>query len=321
MQIRPYVIRLTVAGVESYAAQFSEQMKKQKTTRHFGVGAVGRPFAVAALLACLVWVALPRGVAALGPDEPEPRGWLGVQLAEPTETSSSDETPPRGVRVSAIIPGSPADGTLQKDDRLLEVSGNKVDSLAQLREALTGSAPGDRVSVVFIRDGTRSTLDVSLGAVPSPAELTRARLQGDRLPPFTVDILHSPDEHGYTELSSRELTEQFTLVEFWATWCPPCDETRALLTDLKSTHGSALRILAISPESKATIEGVLSDHELPYTVARDPSGAAQKACGVGQLPTIIAIDREGTVVDVFVGADHGEAIRSLTEKHVESINR
>lgn len=260
---------------------------------------------VRALGLCLFWLALPTQGLALGPNEAEPRGWLGVQLEE-----SSAE-------VSAVIPKSPADGALQRGDRIRKVSGHEVESVTSLREALTGHAPGDRVEVVVRRDDASRTFEIELGAVPSPADVTKARLKGRKVPTFSIQLIEDPDGTHRSTVSSDSLTGTLTLIEFWATWCPPCEETRAFLTELKETHGESLQILAVSPESTETIRKVIAREKMPYHVGRDEDGTAQKAFGVGQFPTIVAVGSEGTVVGVFVGAGQQEAIRSFIERRLE----
>jgi peroxiredoxin len=265
---------------------------------------------VCAVALCVVWLALPSGSSALGPGEAEPRGWLGVQLEEDA------------AEVSAVIPGSPADGSLQKGDTILKVSGRDVESLTSLRDVLTGHAPGDRVQVVVRRGDSSRTFDIELGAVPSPADLTEARLKGREMPAFSVQLLETPDDTDASTISSESLKGTLTLIEFWATWCPPCEQTRAFLTDLKEAHGASLQILAVSPESTEMIQRVAAREKMPYLVGRDEGGTAQKAFGVGQLPTVVAVGEDGTVLDVFVGADHREAIRDLVERHLsESVSR
>jgi thioredoxin-like negative regulator of GroEL len=187
---------------------------------------------------------------------------------------------------------------------------------------LTGHAPGDRVQVVVRRGDSSRTFDIELGAVPSPADLTEARLKGREMPAFSVQLLETPDDTDASTISSESLKGTLILIEFWATWCPPCEQTRAFLTDLKEAHGASLQILAVSPESTEMIQRVAAREKMPYLVGRDEGGTAQKAFGVGQLPTVVAVGEDGTVLDVFVGADHREAIRDLVERHLsESVSR
>ena len=68
-----------------------------------------------------------------------------------------------GIRVSGIIPGSPAEKAgLRKGDLLLELDGTPLDDLAVYADVLREHQPGDRVELVYQRDGERHTATVTL---------------------------------------------------------------------------------------------------------------------------------------------------------------
>jgi len=68
-----------------------------------------------------------------------------------------------GVRVSGVIPGSPAEQAgLKEGDVLVEFAGIGVDDLRAFSGILKGLSPGDEVDVVFLRDGERHTATVKV---------------------------------------------------------------------------------------------------------------------------------------------------------------
>ena len=68
----------------------------------------------------------------------------------------------KGVLLSGVSAGSPAEKAgLKAGDRVLEFNGHKLDGLEALAEAMTGPKPGDKVKVVFERDGKRQEVEVT----------------------------------------------------------------------------------------------------------------------------------------------------------------
>lgn len=92
-------------------------------------------------------------------------GWGGL-----LGTDALDR-PGGGVRVRAIVAGSPAEaGGLLPDDIVLSVGDDNVDDVGQLVAAIRRLRPGDPVELTVIRDGTRVEVPIRLGAsVAAPA--------------------------------------------------------------------------------------------------------------------------------------------------------
>lgn len=68
-----------------------------------------------------------------------------------------------GVRLSGVIPGSPAENAgLKEGDLLVEFAGVSVSDLASFSSVLKSLSPGDEVDVVFLRDGARHTVTVKV---------------------------------------------------------------------------------------------------------------------------------------------------------------
>jgi thiol-disulfide isomerase/thioredoxin len=117
------------------------------------------------------------------------------------------------------------------------------------------------------------------------------------LPKFSlVDLAGHP-------LNAEQLTGRVVLVEFWATWCPPCRSTLSWLGDLKTKYGDKLVILALAVESpekeiRATAESLNPD--LLWAIT-DPA-TAQAFGDITSVPTLFLFDRSGKTAKVLYGA-------------------
>jgi thiol-disulfide isomerase/thioredoxin len=85
------------------------------------------------------------------------------------------------------------------------------------------------------------------------------------------------------------------LLNFWATWCPPCRAEMPSLQQLAEIYGpDQLQVLAVNvAEGPRRINQYLQSSGLNLTVLLDPQGETARAWGATVLPTTILIDAEG----------------------------
>jgi len=110
------------------------------------------------------------------------------------------------------------------------------------------------------------------------------------------------------------------LVDFWATWCPPCLEE---IPSLKALHDAyaekGLTILAISMDDdpEKVVPPFVEKHKISYTNLLGNPEVADAFGGVVGLPTTFLVDRNGTITDTYVGGTPKEVferrIRELLE--------
>ncbi len=112
-----------------------------------------------------------------------------------------------------------------------------------------------------------------------------------------------------TPVTIEELRGRVTLLEFWATWCKPCQE---MFPKLKQLHAESaprgLEIVALTrhymayggtDESKQEelqlMRSTVAEHQLPFRVGVAPDEQVQAVYGANGLPTCFLIDRTGVV--------------------------
>lgn len=128
---------------------------------------------------------------------------------------------------------------------------------------------------------------------------------GDKAPDFTLsDISGSP-------VSLSSLKGKVVLLEFWATWCPPCKEA---IPELRTIHekykerGFVLLGVAVDKgaDSRTAVSSYVKRHSITYPVLIDDNNT-NGSYSVTSIPTSFIIDKTGKVVNSRVGFIPGSA--------------
>jgi thiol-disulfide isomerase/thioredoxin len=109
---------------------------------------------------------------------------------------------------------------------------------------------------------------------------------------FTVETLGG----GSSTLSSAK--GKIVLLNFWATWCPPCRAEMPSIEALwKKTKGKAFTVFAISVgEEKATVKAFIDEQKISYPIFLDPTGRLGAAFNASSIPTTYIMDKTGKAI-------------------------
>lgn len=85
-----------------------------------------------------------------------------------------------------------------------------------------------------------------------------------------------------------------TIVNFWATWCPPCRAEMPLLLDLPTFYGDRLSLQLVNfKERAATVQRYMRESNWSHPVVMDSAGEGAAAWGVKIFPTTVGFDATG----------------------------
>jgi len=141
----------------------------------------------------------------------------------------------------------------------------------------------------------------------------RESLVGEPVPDFTLSTL----DGGSIRL--RDLQGQIVFLNFWATWCAPCQNEMPVLQKLEEEHRTeGVRVIAVTdPTQGQTEDGVrtfLLRLNLTLTVALSSDPDLYARFGVSQIPTTFVIDRAGTVRKEHIGELHPDDIAAYLDE-------
>lgn len=134
---------------------------------------------------------------------------------------------------------------------------------------------------------------------PSPRE-------GFSAPDFSLELL----DGGLVTLS--DLRGKVVLVNFWATWCPPCRaEMPAIEKVYRTFKPLGLEVLAVNltdQDSEAAVAAFAQELGLTFPIPLDRRGEVSTRYILRGLPSTFFIDRQGVIRSVVVGGPMSEAL-------------
>ena len=130
------------------------------------------------------------------------------------------------------------------------------------------------------------------------------RAREDYAPEFSVRTLQ-----GET-VSLSALTGKFIVLDFWATWCPPCRASVGELKELtrKYPRDRVVLISVSADQEEDKWRDFVAKKEMDWHQYRDPEGSIQRTFGIHAFPTYIVIDPEGIVRQTIVGENPQQSI-------------
>ncbi|MBN2908395.1 redoxin family protein [Polycladomyces sp. WAk] len=133
--------------------------------------------------------------------------------------------------------------------------------------------------------------------------------KGDTAPVFALQTLN-----GQTmDLAKRN--GKPALINFWATWCPPCREEMPILQSMYKRYGNRVDFFMVNLTREETNEErvaqYLRQHKLTFPVLKDETGEVAEIYSILAIPTTYIVDANGVIVWNKTGA--------VTQKEVTNV--
>ena len=133
------------------------------------------------------------------------------------------------------------------------------------------------------------------------AERARSAVEADEME-YAAPAIKLPSRGG-GEVDLAALHGKVVLVNFWATWCPPCREEMPSLTRLAQQFDpGSFEVLTVSVDDGwAPVDKFLAQPKTPFRVALDEGAKTSRIYGTTKFPESYLVDRDGKVRLKFVG--------------------
>ena len=120
---------------------------------------------------------------------------------------------------------------------------------------------------------------------------------GTAAPEFTI-------QDNDRKVSLDEFRGKIVVLNFWATWCPPCvDEMPSLVQMQQKMRNKGVEVLAISVDAdQSAYRNFLKEYKVDLLTVRDPAQKSNNLYGTFKFPETYIIDRQGILRRKFIGA-------------------
>ncbi|TLS38133.1 peroxiredoxin family protein [Pseudalkalibacillus caeni] len=126
--------------------------------------------------------------------------------------------------------------------------------------------------------------------------------EGNIAPDFSLTTL-SGEKASLSDFKGKPV-----LLNFWATWCPPCKKEMPDMQKFYEKHGSEAAIVSVNmtkfelPDRREKVKDFVEDYQLTFPVLLDLKGeVGEKTYNVITMPTTFLIDSEGVIKEKVIG--------------------
>jgi thiol-disulfide isomerase/thioredoxin len=180
--------------------------------------------------------------------------------------------------------------------------------LAQILLLFGGLAVGAGLGLLVLLFMRGNRLDQASIDMAKAGDLPSAPNVGSLAPDFELETLSGE------RLRLQDLQGTPVVINFWATWCLPCEAEMPLFQESYERY-PGLEVLAINfAEPTSDVQAFVDKHELEFKILLDPRAIVQSLYRVRGYPTTVFVDGEGLVQGIHIGVLNQRQLKSYLEQ-------
>lgn len=109
-----------------------------------------------------------------------------------------------------------------------------------------------------------------------------------------------------------DLKGKKTLINFFATWCHPCQIEMPILEKFSNEHSKEINIIAINIDPKANVKGFIKKLGISFPVLLDEKGHVNNKYQVLAIPTSYLVDEKGIIINKHIGVITEQQLNKIT---------
>lgn len=121
------------------------------------------------------------------------------------------------------------------------------------------------------------------------------------------------------DFNLEDYAGKVVVVDFWASWCPPCRAAMPFLSDMQAKYGDqGLVTIAVNVDQDPSAPTkMIAELQEDIIVVRDHEGLVATKHKIRSLPTAFVLDREGNIVSTHIGFQDAE--KGSREKELKKL--
>jgi peroxiredoxin len=130
---------------------------------------------------------------------------------------------------------------------------------------------------------------------------------GAKAPDFELKTL-SGDTVKLSDLKGKKV-----MLNFWATWCPPCKAEMPAMEEFHKEAGDEVVILAVNIDPHLDVKAFVDENGITFPIPLDAEDKVNETYQVLSIPTTYFIDTKGNIGNKYIGAMNHDAMKQYTK--------
>jgi peroxiredoxin len=130
---------------------------------------------------------------------------------------------------------------------------------------------------------------------------------GAKAPDFELKTL-AGDTVKLTDLKGKKV-----MLNFWATWCPPCKAEMPAMEEFHKEAGDEVVILAVNIDPHLDVKAFVDENGITFPIPLDAEDKVNETYQVLSIPTTYFIDTKGNIGNKYIGAMNLDAMKQYTK--------
>lgn len=130
---------------------------------------------------------------------------------------------------------------------------------------------------------------------------------GAKAPDFELKTL-AGDTVKLSDLKGKKV-----MLNFWATWCPPCKAEMPAMEEFHKEAGDDVVILAVNIDPHLDVKAFVDENGITFPIPLDEEDKVNEMYQVLSIPTTYFIDTKGNIGNKYIGAMNFDAMKQYTK--------
>jgi peroxiredoxin len=130
---------------------------------------------------------------------------------------------------------------------------------------------------------------------------------GAKAPDFELKTL-AGDTVKLSDLKGKKV-----MLNFWATWCPPCKAEMPAMEEFHKEAGDEVVILAVNIDPHLDVKAFVDENGITFPIPLDAEDKVNETYQVLSIPTTYFIDTKGNIGNKYIGAMNLDAMKQYSK--------